>query len=78
MPDLEHKVVSFPIDENLQGEIDKLVKDGWNLPPGVLPVAVYQLLRVKPSDAPPTGQALGKLQIDDSKVMVIPAGTKAN
>lgn len=80
MPDLEHKVVSLPIDENLQGEVDKLVQEGWNLPPGILPIAVYQLVRVKPdTEQPaPTGQALGKLTVDDSKIMVIPAGTKAN
>ncbi len=80
MPDLEHKVVSLPIDKNLQGEVDKLVQEGWNLPPGILPIAIYQLVRVKPGteSAAPSGDAHGILQIDDSKIMVIPAGGKAN
>lgn len=69
---IEHKVEVFPIDGELQSKIDALVKDGWDLVPGVLPTAVYHLVRVKEDEPLPT--ARGILQIDDALVHVIPAG----
>ena len=76
--ELEHTTRTFPIDENLQEKVDALVKEGWELVPGVLPVAVYHLVRIKKDASAPSGQAFGKLTVDDSKIMVIPAGQKAN
>lgn len=75
--ELEHSVHTFTIDETLQAKVDALVKEGWQLPPGTPPVAIYHLVRVKPEAAPQPGlNAIGTLLIDDSKIMVIPAGQK--
>lgn len=73
--EIEHIISTFPIDENLQKSVDELVKEGWELPPGIKAVAVYHLVRVKPEQSPGMG-AMGKLTLDDSKILVIPAGQK--
>lgn len=77
--EIEHIIRVFPIDENLQTSVDNLVKEGWEAPPGIAPVAVYHLVRLKKSaetPKPPAASGFGDLQIDDSKIMVIPAGQK--
>lgn len=70
--EVEHDIKSFPIDANLQTEVEKLTKAGWMLAPGTAPLAVYHLVRVKNTP----GEAIGVMAIDDSKIMVIPAGRK--
>jgi hypothetical protein len=72
--DVEHDIKTFPIDENLDAEIKKLMAEGWELMPGVKPVAVYHVVRLK--NRPPASAAIGEMRIDESKVFVIPAGTK--
>ena len=74
--ELEHTVKVFPIDENMKASVDALVREGWDMVPGVLPVAVYHLVRIKPTAQAPSVTAFGVLTIDDSKIQVIPAGQK--
>lgn len=70
--ELEQQSVTFEVDEQMQGKVDALVAQGWGMAPGVKPMATYHLVRVKPPEQQP-GLALGIMQIDDSKVFVIPA-----
>jgi hypothetical protein len=79
MAEFEHAVKVFPIDDSLDASVRALVTEGWVQVPGVPPVAVYSVIREKKAESgeKPEGRgmgAFGKLQIDDSKVTVIPAG----
>jgi hypothetical protein len=71
---LEQTIKVLPIDGDLQAEVEKLQRLGWELVPGVLPVAVYHLVRVK--HEADTAVALGTLSFDESKVFIIPPGQK--
>lgn len=68
--EIEHDVKVIPIDENIDNEVTKLRGDGWELIPGIKPVAVYHLARIKKQ---PSQSGVGRMVIDDSKVMIIPA-----
>lgn len=69
--EIEHDVKVLAIDERFNDEIMKLKNDGWETIPGIKPVAVYHLARVKKQ---PQGAGIGRMVIDESKIMVIPAG----
>lgn len=68
---IEHEVKVIPIDENFQTEVEKLRSDGWEIVPGVKPIAIYHLARLKKEEKGLGG--VGRLVIDDSKVSIIPA-----
>ena len=77
MADIEHDVKVIPIDDNLQATVKKLEGEGWNLMPGVLPVAVYHVVRMK--GKPLMAQsAIGTLGVDDAKVHVLRDGKLVN
>lgn len=70
MPEYEQMTETFPIDETLQKKLEVLNNEGWALAPGTVPMATYNLVREKQ----PSGiGAFGRLQIDDSKIFIIPA-----
>ena len=69
--DVEHAIKVLPIDEQLQNNLQSLVKTGWELVPGVQPVAIYHVVRVKKDDAPSIGGGVLSMSLDDSKVMVV-------
>ena len=71
--DIEHTIKVFPIDADLQTNVQALVSDGWEVIPGIPPVAVYHLVRAKKEH--PAAAGMGRLTIDDSKIFVIPAGS---
>jgi len=71
--ELEYDTVMIPIDENFQGEVDKLVADRWEIVPGTKPMAIYHLARIKVAQAAAVG-GFGTLQIDESKISVIRGG----
>lgn len=79
--EVEHIIRSFPVDDNLQKEVQALEAQGWQIPPGFPPVMVYHLARMKAPETPPKApelppeikHSLGRLAIDDSMIMVIPA-----
>lgn len=66
---MEFTTKSFPVDANLSSELAKLQAAGWQLMPGSVPYAVYQLCR-----QPQTSGNIGKLVIDESKVQIVRAG----
>ena len=68
--DIEHDVKVLQLDESLDSEVTKLRGDGWELIPGIKPVIVYHLARIKRQ---PSAAGIGRMVIDDSKVMIIPA-----
>jgi hypothetical protein len=79
--EIEHCVKSFPLDENLQQETQKLQAEGWDTQKAIPPVVVYHLVRVKrepqkdlPASLRPGGGGIGELQIDDSKIFIRRAG----
>ena len=60
-------------------EVERLAKDGWQLVPGVQPIAIYNLVRQKnmpvSAPAPVSPQAgMGTLGIDDSKIFMMRDG----
>ena len=77
MSEVEHAVKVLPIDNELQQEVKKLEGEGWELMPGVLPVAVYHVVRVK--NKPQFAQsAQGTMGLDDSKVSILRDGKLVN
>ena len=67
---VEHDVVVFPIDEQLQAKIEAKAAEGWQLVPGFPPVALYHLMRNHPLLQTAVEAKLG---IDDEKVMILRA-----
>ncbi len=70
---MEFKTVSIPVDNTLQNELLRLHEEGWRLVGGCTPMAVYALCR-EPAPLPTSAMALGKLEVDESKVFVVKAG----
>lgn len=68
----EYETKTFPVNSELVPTIEDLGRDGWDLIPGLQPVAVYPLrrLRVRAAEAP----LMAKLTIDESKVQIIRNG----
>ena len=79
MAEIEHTVKVLQLDDSFQTEIKALEAQGWQQVPGVLPVAVYHLIRMKPAEnhANQAG-GFGDLKIDDSKIHVIRDGQVVN
>jgi hypothetical protein len=65
---MDMKVVTIPVDQNFQAEMEKLQAEGWVSMPGVAPQAVYFLVR-QPQQ--PAGAAFGTMGVDDAKVHII-------
>ena len=61
--EIEHKIVSLPIDGTLQAEVEKLGAEGWVMQ--VPPVAVYHLAREKPGMS-----GMGRVVINDDLVVI--------
>lgn len=81
MSDVEHITKVIPLDANFQAEVARLDSEGWELVPGVVPVAVYHLVRVKgvlSKPKPASQSGLGSLLIDDEKVYVIKENNRVN
>lgn len=77
MAEIEHDVKVIPIDARLQGEVKKLEAEGWELMPGVAPIAVYHLVRIK-NKAPFAQSAQGTFGVDDNKVHILRDGKLVN
>lgn len=70
--EVEHAVKTVTIDEGYPAAIDALKAEGWELIPGILPVAVYHVVRLKNRQV--TTDAQLNLVIDDSKIVVMRNG----
>lgn len=66
--EMEHSVKVIPIDANYEEETKKLRAEGWEQVQGVIPVAVFHLIR--PRQAP---MGFGNMVIDEAGVFVVPA-----
>ena len=75
--DIEHSIKVFPIDADLQASVQALVREGWDVIPGIPPVAVYHLVRAR-KEQQPQQSGLGRLLIDDSLITVVPAKRDQN
>lgn len=72
---IEHQMAVLPVDEKLVENVDKFKEEGWMVMPGVMPIAIYHLIRVKMEDNPLA--ALGAkaiMTIDETKVHIIRDG----
>lgn len=70
--EVERKLFTFDIDDSLTEKVEALTAEGWQIEEGKTPQITYELVRLLQS-APAT-MGVGRLVIDDSKVMVIKAG----
>jgi len=71
--EIEHIVKTLTMDENIAEELKKLQDEGWQAVPGIPAVIVYHLIRQKAQPVS-AGAGVGKLQIDDSKIMILRDG----
>lgn len=71
--ELEYAVKMLPIDETLQGAIDALKADGWELIPEVKPVAVYHIVR-RVIREEPNNEVKVRMVIDDTKISILRNG----
>lgn len=72
MVKLERKSVTFDVDEFLSSKVEALSAEGWQVESGKKPQITYELARIVTEDPPSMG--VGRLVLDDSKIMVIKAG----
>ena len=71
---LERKNVTFDVDGTLPDKVQALSNAGWTVEVGKKPQITYELVRVI-EDKPPT-MGVGKLTVDDSKIIILRAGEK--
>lgn len=76
--EVEHNVKVFPLDADLESNIKNMTAEGWLLLPGISPVAIYHVVRMKGVVPQPQGDntppPVVKVNIDDSKVKIIRDG----
>lgn len=71
MAEFEHEMKVLIVDEGLQAKIDALTAEGWQVVPGIQPIAVFHLQRQKAEPAAPGLGVHARLTIDDSKVVIL-------
>lgn len=71
--EIEFQTKVIEITENLQAEIEAFVRDGWSLIPGLKPVAIYPVQRLKHRPQAPVGLT-ATITIDESKVQILRDG----
>ena len=75
--EVEHTVKVFPLDANLQNNIQNMTAEGWLLLPGVSPVAIYHCVRIKGDVASQDidgHKPVAKISIDETKVHIMRDG----
>lgn len=72
-PEIEHDVKMLTIDDELPAKVEALKAEGWELIQGILPVAIYHVIRkvVREED---DGQPRLRMAVDDSKVLILRNG----
>lgn len=72
---IEHVMQVVPIDPNFEATLQALKAQGWEPVPGVVPVAVYHLIRVaQQPQAESVQMPRGILKIDESKIGIMRNG----
>ena len=73
---VEHSVKVFPLDQDLESNIKAMSAEGWIMLPGVVPVAIYHVLRMVGAMPVSEGaaQPFAQITIDDTKVPLIRDG----
>lgn len=69
--DIEQEIKVIPVDDKLTAELAKFAQEGWLPAPGVKPVAVYHLVRIRSPQTVTDIDIKPKITIDDSKVGII-------
>lgn len=72
--EVEYTTRAIAVNDQLMSELEKLAKEGWQLVPGIQPVAIYNLVRPKGFVAQPAAVLAvpgnATLNIDDSKIAI--------
>lgn len=72
--EVEYATRVIAVNDQLMAEVEKLAKEGWQLVPGIQPVAIYNLVRPKgfvaQSAAVLAAPGTATLTIDDSKIAI--------
>jgi hypothetical protein len=71
MGPVEFSMKIIPL-ENLQQELEKLQREGWQMVPGMPPTVSYPMARVVQQAA--TNEGKGGITVDDSKVHIVRGG----
>lgn len=69
--DYERISRSLEVNDNMNAEIEALKAEGWELIPGVPPVTVYHLVRLKNRPEP---DFQVRMSVDDTKIGVLRDG----
>lgn len=75
--EVEHSVKVFSLDSDLENNIKSMTAEGWLLLPGITPVAIYHVVRMKGMVSPPQDDGnipLVKIAIDETKVKILRDG----
>ena len=73
--EVEHSVRVFALDNALEDNIRAMTAEGWLLVPGVIPVAIYHVVRMKGVAPHDDGhKPVARINIDETKVQIIRDG----
>jgi hypothetical protein len=76
--EVEHSVKVFTLDNTLEQNLQAMSADGWILVPGIIPVGVYHVVRIKGAQLQPPSAAaqapVAKITIDETKVKILRNG----
>ena len=76
--EVEHDTKVFRLDLSLQGNLEAMAAEGWMLVPGIVPVGVYHVVRLKgvqPGPQPLAAAApVARLAIDETKIKILRDG----
>lgn len=76
--EVEHATKVFQLDnqEELENNIKAMTADGWLLMPGVAPVAIYHVVRLRGGvpQSDDGSKPVARITIDDTKVKILRGG----
>lgn len=73
--EVEHSVKVFQLGPELESSIHAMTAEGWMLLPGVTPVAIYHVVRMKGAVPKDDGsKPIARIAIDETKVKILRDG----
>lgn len=73
--EVEHQVKVFPLDTELENNIKAMTAEGWLLMPGITPVAIYHVVRMRGVQPQDDGhKPIVRIAVDDTKVKILRNG----